>query len=379
MKGNVEVSRRSLLAGATAASLSAAPQAGGEVNVANVLKINDLDRRIWQEELNPFVPDQVFDLHCHITRLEFNLDPKARATTHPLRAVGSPEVMDACDALLMPNRKMARILMPSAHPKCAFEAQNEFIATHARRRPDNPGLMLVHPRMRAEDVDQKVRQHRFIGFKCYRWYSVTGDVEECGIADFLPDHLVAVANRYGLMIMLHVAKKAAIADPQNLSDLERLTAKFPRVRWVLAHCARSYSDWAMLSAAPRLRKLPNIWVDTSSVCEIDAFMALFSTIDPRRICYGSDDLPVGITRGKYISYGSGHSWAEMNEQNQTLNRSHCDGRMTFVRYEMLRAIRRAAQYTGLGRSAIEDIFHGNAATLIDSIRRDLAKSGAAGA
>src|SRR5207302_8954777 len=106
---------------------------------------------------------------------------------------------------------------------------------------------------------RKIRQHRFVGFKCYRWYSVTGDVNECRITDFMPDHLVAVANHYGLMIMLHVAKKAAIADAENLADLERLTAKYPRVRWVLAHCARSYSNWALTLAAPRLKRIPNVW------------------------------------------------------------------------------------------------------------------------
>jgi glutamate-1-semialdehyde 2,1-aminomutase len=36
---------------------------------------NDLDRRIWEEELDGFVPAQVFDVHTHIYRWAFNLNP----------------------------------------------------------------------------------------------------------------------------------------------------------------------------------------------------------------------------------------------------------------------------------------------------------------
>ena len=116
-----------------------------------------------------------------------------------------------------------------------------------------------------------------------------------------------------------------------------MTEKYPRVRWVLYHCARTYSAWPLMKAASRLKNIPNLWYETSSVCETDAFYALFSSVDPKRICYGSDDLPVGVTRGKYVAWG--YSWTQMDENNQTFNKAHCDGRMTFVRYEMLRAMR----------------------------------------
>src|SRR5262249_25559849 len=95
----------------------------------------------------------------------------------------------------------------------------------------------------------------------------------------------------------------------------------------------------------------------------------FSIVDRKRICYGTDDFAVGVSRGKYVSYGI--SWGEMNESNQTLNKAHCDGRMTFVRYEMLRAMRRAARRAGFGRSEIEDRFYHNGADLVEAAGRDL--------
>lgn len=334
---------------------------------AAALGIHDLDRRIWSEELDEFVPRRVFDLHNHLTRAEFDLGQQAPA---PLPAVfsqaGSMELLNACERLLYPGREVTHLIFAMPHRQCDFEASNRFIAGEARKPGAAGALMLVHPGMPGEEVERAVRRDGFLGFKPYRWYSVTGEVEECRIPDYLPDHQLQVADRHGLIVGLHLSRKTAIADPLNLDDLERLAGRFPRVRWVLFHCARSYSFWAIERAAKRLRAIPNLWYETSSVCETDAFDALFSNLPIERICYGSDDFPVGVTRGKYIAYG--YSWVQMDETNQSFRISHCDGRMTFVRYEMLRAMRAAARHAGLAREGIEALFHGNASRLVETVR-----------
>ncbi len=133
--------------------------------------------------------------------------------------------------------------------------------------------------------------------------------------------------------------------------------------------ARSYSAWAIERAAPRLRELANVWYDTSSVCESDAIEALMAGVGPERVMYGSDDVPVGVLRGKYIAFG--RAWAFLSESNHSLDLSHCDPRMTFVRYEQLRAMRRAALRLNLSRGQIEDLFCNTARRLIDSTRASL--------
>ena len=72
----------------------------------------------------------------------------------------------------------------------------------------------------------------------------------------VPPSVVGGGNRYGLIVGLHVAKADAIADPENLEDLERMSARYPRLRWALFHCARSYSSWALEAAAlnPEVRE-----------------------------------------------------------------------------------------------------------------------------
>jgi len=87
-----------------------------------------------------------------------------------------------------------------------------------------------------------------------------------------------------------------------------------------------------------------------------------AAVGPERVMYGSDDLPVGVLRGKYVAFG--YAWAYLSETNHRLDLSHCEPRMTFTRYEQLRAMRRAAIRLGLTRGQIEDLFYETARGLI---------------
>ncbi len=342
------------------------------------LKFNDLDRRIWEEELDALVPQRVFDVHTHAYRWNHNLDPaKDNAPLYEFMGRPFPEAgwdqLDECDGILLPGREVHRLAFPNPFsPSCDFEGANRFVAAEVGSDPRSAALMLVQPSMSTEYLEEQVRGAGFLGFKPYRFYSSTGDAVSCRITDFLPEHQIEVAHRHGLLIMLHLAKRDGISDPENLADLARLTAKYSRVKWILAHCARSYSTWAIEWAAPRLRELTNVWYDTSSVCESDAIEALIRGVGPDRVMYGSDDLPVGVARGKYITFG--RAWCFLSENNHALDLSHCDPRMTFVRYEQLRAMRRAVLRLNLDRGQIEDLFHNTAARLVESARADLSSA-----
>jgi hypothetical protein len=182
----------------------------------------------------------------------------------------------------------------------------------------------------------------------------------------MPEHQIAVADKRGLLIMMHIAKRDAIADRENMADIARLSEQYPNARWILAHCARSYSSWAIEKAARTLRGLPNVWYDTSSVCESDAMDALYTAVGAERVMYGSDDIPVGVLRGKYVSFG--FAWAYLSEKNHSLNLSHCESRMTFTRYEQLRAMQRAARRLGMTRAQTEAMFYDTAAGLVAATR-----------
>ena len=311
------------------------------------LEFTSLDRRIWEEELQEFVPARVFDIHTHLYRWAFNTDPNKETGAYKqfagtTFAEASWELADACDGLLFPGRTVHRLSFPFPFsPECDFEASNAYVAQETAVDPTSGALMLVHPRMSADEVERRVEQGGFLGFKPYRFYATSGDPVNCRLTEFMPEHLIEVADRRGLLIMMHLAKRDAVADPENLADIARLSERYPGAQWILAHCARSYSAWAIEKASHVLKDLPNVWYDTSSVCESDSFDALYSGVGIERVMYGSDDIPVGVLRGKYIAFG--YAWTYLSESNQSFNLSHCDPRMTFTRYDQRRAMRRAAK------------------------------------
>jgi glutamate-1-semialdehyde 2,1-aminomutase len=231
--------------------------------------------------------------------------------------------------------------------------------------------MVVQPGMSAEYVDEQVRQHRFVGFKPYMWHAQVPNWREARITDFLPEHQIEVANQYGLVMALHLSRRGGGGDAENLADLERLSGRYPRVRWLLLHNARCYFDRPMERAAPRLRQMPGVWIECSTVCEADALFTTFTQWGTERFCYGSDDFYAGVSRGKYISWGE--AWTQFDDSNFTQKLQHCDDRKTFVRYEMLRALKRAVKYAGLKRSQVEDIFFGNSARLVEAVKSDLTR------
>lgn len=340
------------------------------IDTADIAR-SDLDRRIWEDELADFVPERVLDAHTHIYRWAFDLDPNR--TTGPFAdSIGRyfPEVTwelaDEVDAVLMPGRKVDRLAFPFPFPQpCDFEGSNAYLAGEVAKGGASRGLMLVHPGMIAAEVEASLRRTGHIGFKPYRFYSSTGDAVEARITDFLPEHQIAVADRLGLIVMMHLSKRDAVADRENIDDLKRLSETYPGVKWILAHCARSYSASAIETAAAEIRDLPNVWYDTSTVCEADALDALYTGVGTDRVMYGSDDM-IGPMRGKYIAFG--RAWAYLSPTNHAMSLAHCDGRMTYVRYEQLRAMKRGAGQVGLSAAQRQALFHDTARALVDSVK-----------
>jgi len=335
------------------------------------IKRLDIDKQIWDEELEDFVPKTIFDAHTHLYKWSHTIKPQQEPKGwQEMFGKTFPNVdwklLNTADDLLFPSRKVHRLTAGMPFAYCDFEAANRYTASEVSQDPESGALMLVHPSMSAEQIENAIEKYGFIGFKPYRVYSITGDAVECRITDFLLEKQLVIANRYGLMIMLHISKSAAIADEENLSDLERLTGLYPNVKWNLCHCARTYYDRPLIKAAERLKNIPNLWYDISSVCDTDVMDILLSIAGPDRVMYGSDDIPVGVGRGKYITFG--YAWAGLNEHNHQFNLSHCNSSMTFVRYEMLRAFQRAVRRQGYSKKEIENLFYGNAANLISLIR-----------
>jgi glutamate-1-semialdehyde 2,1-aminomutase len=327
-----------------------------------MISLREIDGQIWLEELTGFIPQEIFDAHTHLYPLT-----QAESCYHrEIYPVSTWAMLEEIDSQLLPGRTVHRLSFGDPLRPDAQDQVNDFVAQEVKADPASAALMLVRPETSVQAIEDQIRRNGFLGFKPYCAFSSTGDTVECRIIDFLPEFQIEIANHYGLMVMLHLSKSRAISDPENLSDLESLTAKYPRVKWILAHCARSYYDRPLLKAKDRLKQIPNLWYEISSVCDTDAMATLLEIAGAERVMYGSDDLSVGVTRGKYITFG--YAWAELNESNHSLGLSHCRPDMTLVRYESLRALSRACQRWNFGPTQNNKIFYENAKALIDQVR-----------
>ena len=340
------------------------------------LELRDLDRRIWEEELAPVIPSRIFDIHTHAYRREHvgcgSANLKYRIFSELFPNAGWRE-LDAADALLLPGREVHRLTFGFPFQEVDFEGINRFVVEETRNDPGSGASLLVHPGMRPESVEESIRQEGHLGLKPYRLYS-TGDPNESRITDFFPESHIEVANRYGLLVTLQLSKRCGVAAPDNIADLEALAARYPDVKWIMAHCARAFYAQPLDRVGQRLARMDNVFFDTAAVCEYGSYDALLQCVGPRRIVYGSDDLPACADRGKYISWGE--AWIHFNEDMLKARGTpdHCDPSMTFIRYEVLRALCRAIRRHGLGREEIAAIFHDTAARLTAAARTSVSNT-----
>ena len=334
------------------------------------IALTDLDRRIFEEEIDPVLPRELFDIHTHVY-LNEHIGPESPERHslgfgHLYPSAGWDDC-DAADRLLLPGRNVHRVAFGFPFRDVDFAAINEFTITESRKDPQSGAFLLVHPGMSAADVERQIVEDGFLGLKPYRLYTTTGDPKESRITGFLPEHQLEVADRYGLGIVLQLSKSGGVADDDNINALERLSDRYARVRFIMAHCARAFYPQPLDRVGERLARLPNVYFDSAAVCEYGSYDRLLELVGPGRVMYGSDDLPACSDRGKYVSWGE--AWIHGNEDSLLgADLPHCDPRMTFIRYEVLRALARAIRRHSLTTAETAAIFHDTAAGLVAEFR-----------
>lgn len=307
-------------------------------------QFRSVDHQIWTEELEDFVPEAVFDAHTHIWS-----EKHARPDTPPsiLRVEVDAHRLQNWQARLFPRRRLGFMMLGSPVNNIDFTGDRQWCVQESRKLPDCVCGVLVtpqtDPRQLADDAGR-------LGFKALKPYLVyAAHTTHSPISELIPEPLLEVADARQLLVVLHVSKPECFNDPENLRELEYFTRKYPRVTWQLAHCARSFNSVLLEKSIHRLKHLENICYDFSAVCDPYSMYLLFKYEDRSRLMYGSDNISAGCLRGCYAPFG--RSWAL----------TPADGNeATFVCYEQLRAMKRAAIMAGLSPQDLKHVFWDNA-------------------
>jgi hypothetical protein len=324
---------------------------------ASALQARDVDREFFARELASFVPDRIFDAHCHL------LPPEGAGGAR--LPEGMPDSVDLQEYrrlidFLHPGRPVSSLFIPFPNRELR-DAGNAWIARNTAPDPTCRGLFLVRPEDDPEWVRDQVRTLGLHGLKCYHTLALMDTPTwEADVAAFLPDPLVRVAHEEGWVITLHLVKSRAVADPGNVAWIRRCCTRHPGMKLILAHSARGFQPAHNLEGLPELKGLENLYFDTSANCEPLAHEAIIRVLGHRKLMYGSD-FWVSHFRGR--SLGAADSFVWLYEDTPVWGEKHLRIEPVLLGLEHLRSIKWACWSAGLKDSQVEDLFWNNAAEL----------------
>ena len=335
--------------------------------------MNDYDRYVYETELRDFLPDEIVDAHVHINKLSFGIwgAHNGGSTWTDLVAdeMSAENLLDTLKQLL-PEQKTTPLVFGDCLSH--IDRVNDYVRDTAKIY-GYPTLYRTSYDMPKDELESRIFEGGFLGLKPYLSNCPPYiPPKETRIFDFLPHEHLEVANKHGLIIMLHIPRDGRLKDPVNVAQLMEIEEKYPNVKLIVAHIGRAYSKEDIGNAFEILGKTKNMLFDfTANVCD-DAIRACIESVGPERLIFGSD-LPIAIMRmyrivenGVYYNvvprglYGDVAGEPHMRETDEE--------NVTLMYYEQLKAFKRVAAELKLSDRDVENIMCSNAKRLIASVK-----------
>tara|TARA_S200000501_G_scaffold104713_2_gene98141 strand:- start:2133 stop:3137 length:1005 start_codon:yes stop_codon:yes gene_type:complete len=324
---------------------------------SKLIDYRDYDKEFWYEELEEWVPKRIYDCHAHMLNNSLIDDSSEHKDVFP---DADFEGIRGWQKTVFPNRDVNNLILGRPALGTRINEYNDWLFNELRDNQFTKSHRLTTPSDSLEDIEYDIKNKGFQGLKVYRMYSVTGDMANCTIDEYLPHEQLELANELGLWVTLHLSREDGCGDQKNLNDLTEFTTKrYPNIKWILAHIARSFTYRPIQQGIDTLKNLPNIWYDLSAVTDIRPYITLFNNEDHKRIFYGSDAVESVSFHGAYTAYGHAHQQVE-TDNLPSLTFSHTTNRPILCIYEQLIAMKQASIICELSNDQLEDIFWRNA-------------------
>jgi len=337
-----------------------------------------IDLPYYRTEIRPLLPPRVLDFHAHIwSRAHWKSVPSQDGSAGGRYMVLDTEYLKE-DLLrdarrILPDNEYRAVCFGYPTPAADLARTNAYVAEAGREARNQDAwclpLMIAGRGLAApEELARGLEAGGFYGYKVYLpWHG--DDYGDLRVEDMLGPVEMELANRYRLIVLLHVPGAGRLADPQILSGVRTLAREYPNAQIVLAHCGRCYHPDEMKAAAPGLTDLDNVCLDTSMVMDPLALQILLEHVPSERLLFATD-FPVPAMRGRRV-YVMDH-WVDLVLPGypESAYRVQSDSfRASFMVYEIIQAIRRAAERVGLADREREAVFHDNSARLLEGVDR----------
>ena len=251
-------------------------------------KFLDSDRDFFVRELDSFVPESVYDAHVHLGR------PSGYGPNSKDLLANTPEVVDMKTyrsqlPWLLPGRELDGVLViPSTLSGESLEEGNRFAAKQVMREPKSGCALVIDPNMTAEQLYGEIQSFRPSALKCYHLMSDRGRTFDSSLEEYLPEHLVQVADETETAILVHLVLDRALSDGRNQKTIRAFCRRYRKMKMVLVHGARGLNPSHTVNGIDAIREFDNIYFDTSSVMEGGCIEVILKRFGPSKVMWASD-------------------------------------------------------------------------------------------
>lgn len=327
-----------------------------------------IDRQVYTEELAPWLPPEIIDVHVHVRLPEHRdpINPERFKEAWALEVGGAQSWEELRDRYntLFPKQTVSVLAFGGVSRETHIAENNEYVL-EGTLDPKNRAhaLWAMRPEWDPSVIENAV-ERGFLGIKPYPELAPQ-HTTEVSIYDFVPHSHLAVLNRLGAILMIHIGRNGRLGDPNNIRELLEISDKYPSIKLIVAHIGRAYCLPTAEKGLPHFADRPGVYFDTSANLNPDVFELAMEIIGSDRLLYGTD-LPAMKMRGvreyvgeEYFNFTDGnYSW------NTNRKSPEEEARYTYYVYEEIRALIEAAKRVGFGKAEMEKIFFTNSANLL---------------
>jgi glutamate-1-semialdehyde 2,1-aminomutase len=317
---------------------------------------NETDLKVRRRYLDR-IPQKVMDVHVHIYR-QGDIGAQGPAYRNGPDDVGIAVYEQNVRKILGDQCALSGIYVaPPTETKEQMQEANAFTIDQLKTKEGAKGLILIAPDMDMGLVHSCLSNEQVIGFKPFCTYGDFKPEHEAPISTFLPEWAWQIANEKSLMMLVHLMTFDALNNPDNYNEINRLCSKYPNARLMLDHTARGFHTYNTVEGLKKIRGLRNVWLDTSSICDPMAFIAVIKGLGKDRLLFGTD-FPLCQLRGKSVSVGDGFVWLTNENFKWGSYSNVCNPVLLGI--EAVKSVFDAADALDLTAKDIEAIFYGNA-------------------
>lgn len=321
---------------------------------------NETDEKLKRQYLER-IPAKVMDVHVHIYR-KTDIGKQGPAYSHGPDEVSIEVYEDHMRKIVGKTCELSGIYVaPPTETKEQIIGANHYTLSQLEKKEGARGLMLIAPDMDRKVVESYLKNDKVIGFKPFCTYCDYKPDYEAPMSAFLPEWAWEMANEKSLMFLVHLMTFDALNNPGNYNEINRMCAKYPNARLMLDHAARGFHTNNTVQGLKKIKHLENVWLDTSSICDPMAFIAVIQAMGPEKLLFGTD-FPLCQMRGKSVSVGDGFVW--LNNDNFKWDTYSYVCNPALLGIEAVTAVFDAADVLKLNEKDIENIFYYNALKMV---------------